>query len=77
MVLNHPRQEQAVECFAVLDRAQTSSYADQAWKRLGAQGVYPAGSVTAGQLARLVGTTPQAVVAKVQLAMYAGPESDQ
>jgi hypothetical protein len=71
------RQEQAIECFAVLDRAQTSSYADQAWKRLGAQGVYPAGSVTAGQLARLVGTTPQAAVARVQLAMYAGPESDQ
>jgi hypothetical protein len=71
------RQEQAIECFAVLDRAQTSSYADQAWKRLGAQGVYPAGSVTAGQLARLVGTTPQAAVAKVRLAMYAGPESDQ
>jgi hypothetical protein len=75
--LGRLRQEQGVECFAVLDRPRTSSYADQAWKRLGVQGVQLAGSVTAGQLARLVGTTPQAAVAKVRLAMYAGPEPDQ
>ena len=75
--LGRLRQEQAIECFAVLDRTRTSSYADQGWKRLGAQGVRPAESVTAGQLARLVGTAPQAAVARLRLAMLACPVPGQ
>ena len=53
--LRRIRSEREIECFAVLDRLKTSGYADQAWKKLGEQGVYPAGSVTAEQLARMVG----------------------
>jgi len=72
--LDRLRAAQTVERFAVLDRREDpgSSYARQAWQELGADGVYPAGSITAARLARLVSPVPRADAFEICLARYAG-----
>ncbi|HLK79683.1 MAG TPA: hypothetical protein VKU77_39290 [Streptosporangiaceae bacterium] len=66
--LGRLRAAQAVECVAVLDRPATPGYAEQAWQELGAQGSYPAGTVTAGQLGRMAGLAPRTEAAAICLA---------
>lgn len=68
--LGRLRAAQSVECFAVLDRSHTPGYAEQAWRQLAGQNVYPAGSVSAKQLARMVGLAPRTAAAEICLAKY-------
>lgn len=58
--LGRLRAGRPVECFAVLDRPVTLGHAEQAWRRLAAEGLYEAKSVSAGQLAKDVGLPQQA-----------------
>jgi hypothetical protein len=73
------RRDQAVECLAVLDRptagAPASSYAANAWKQLGAEGRFTAGSTTVEHLAQVVGTASSAGAARLSLAARASVTS--
>jgi hypothetical protein len=57
--LGRLRHEQAVECFAVLDRRPEPGYAEQAWRQFGAQGHFWSGSTTAQVVARTIGLARQ------------------
>jgi hypothetical protein len=68
--LDRLRAAQGVECYAVLDRPVTPGYAEQAWRRFAGHNVYPAGSVNAEQLARMVGLALRTASAEICLAKY-------
>jgi hypothetical protein len=67
--LSRLRAEQAVRCYAVLDRPVARGYSEYAWRQLSPlQGPYRAGSVTAEQLARVVGPAPRTPAIELSLA---------
>jgi hypothetical protein len=64
--------ERAIQCIAVIDRQVTTQYAEQAWRRLGAQGLYLAGGITAEKLAQAAGLASRSPAVELRLATYAG-----
>jgi hypothetical protein len=68
------RDDQEVECFAVLDRLPEHGYPEQAWRELTAAGHYWSRSgVTASRLAGVFGLTPPSP-AQLRLSTLAGQE---
>lgn len=73
--LGRLRDEQALECFTVLERSASSRHAESVWNELGAQGSFPAGSSTGEQLAQAAGLVPRAGAVPLCLARYAAGNS--